>query len=236
MTTHNPENERIKRRVVPQSDQSSRGELESCGTAFIKAQQLIQTQPKRQTIEKINDAGRNAHAVAPLTEANDSSGAGPITLKGRYRSAQAQAITVSAKTANRSAHHFGKYGLMTKGLTSMHIGHVHFDDGALEYGERVANTVAVVCPGARVNQNRLGAVLMRLMDMLDHGAFVIGLKAFDVSAELRAQHLQTGIDLGQRDRPVLGRVALTEHIEINAVQNQNFHRRSGIRMPWEWRL
>jgi len=42
--------------------------------------------------------------------------------------------------------------------------------------------------------------------------------------------------LGQRDRPVLGRVALTEHIEINAVQNQNFHRRSGIRMPWEWRL
>jgi hypothetical protein len=80
------------------------------------------------------------------------------------------------------------------------------------------------------------AVLMGLVDTLDHGTFMIGLEAVDPGTELRPQRLQTGIDLRHRDRAVLGRISLAEHTEIDAVQNQNFHRRFGMRMPMERRL
>jgi hypothetical protein len=56
------------------------------------------------------------------------------------------------------------------------------------------------------------------------GTFAIGLEAVYLAAQLAAQAAQRCVDLGQRDRAVLGGVALAEHVVVDAVQHQDlFH-------------
>jgi hypothetical protein len=43
------------------------------------------------------------------------------------------------------------------------------------------------------------------VDALDHLPLAIGLEALDLGAELLAERDRLGIDLGERDRSVLGR-------------------------------
>lgn len=78
-------------------------------------------------------------------------------------------------------------------------------------------------PSARVNHQRVSLIAQRLVDSLDQLAFMVRLKTLNGRAQLAAQCLQVRVDLGQRRRAVLRRVALAEHIEIDAVQDKNFH-------------
>src|SRR6218665_3991994 len=65
--------------------------------------------------------------------------------------AQAQQVAVHAATGNLTLRDLGQHRGVAEGLARMHVGHVHLDDGALEDGQRVADAVAVVGPGAGVD-------------------------------------------------------------------------------------
>jgi hypothetical protein len=60
------------------------------------------------------------------------------------------------------------------------------------------------------------------VDPLAHRALAIGLEALDVDAQLLAQLAQVLVDFGERDRPVLNRIALPEHVVVDAMQHQEF--------------
>ena len=78
-------------------------------------------------------------------------------------------------------------------------------------------------PRAGVDDHARHAIAVRLVDALAHRAFVVGLKAFHRRAQLARQLVQRGVDVGQRGRAVLRRVALAEHVEVDAVQDEEVH-------------
>jgi hypothetical protein len=49
------------------------------------------------------------------------------------------------------------------------------------------------------------------------------LKAFHAGAQVFAKLFDLRIYFGQCDTAVLGGVALSKHVQVNAVQTQNFH-------------
>jgi len=53
---------------------------------------------------------------------------------------------------------------------------------------------------------------------------VVGLKGLDGGVQLFAQGAQLVVDLGQGDGAVLLRIALAEHVVIDAVEHEHFHR------------
>jgi hypothetical protein len=76
-------------------------------------------------------------------------------------------------------------------------------------------------PGAGVDQNGIDPLPVRVMDLPADRPFIIRLEGFDGSAQFLPQRLQSPIDLIEGDGPVLGRVPLPEHVQVDAVQHQN---------------
>src|SRR6185369_10127848 len=111
-------------------------------------------------------------------------------------------------------------------LARMDVRHVQLDDRHGEHRERIAQAVAVVSPGAGVDQHGVDVLAERTMDPFAHLAFVVGLKAFDLRAELLAEREQPGVDFRERGRAVLRRLALAEHVEVDAVEHEDLHRTS----------
>ena len=107
--------------------------------------------------------------------------------------------------------------LVAERFPRVDVRHVYFEDRRLEDGERVANPVTVVRPGTGVDQHGVDGVAMRLMDAFAHCTLEIRLEALDFDAEFLTERLQPCVDLAERDRPVLRRVALAEHVEVDAV-------------------
>ena len=65
---------------------------------------------------------------------------------------------------------------------------------------------------------------MGLVDLLAHLSLVIGLECLNGTSQLLRQLFNLLIDLIERNRPVLGRVPLPEHVMIDPMQKQNlFH-------------
>jgi len=114
---------------------------------------------------------------------------------------------------------------MAKRFACMDVGHVHFNDGALQDGQRVANAVTVVRPGACIDHDGVDLIGMRLVNFFNHGAFKIGLKAFHMAPQIFAKLFHLCINFGQGDGAVLGRITFTKHVQVDAVQTQNFHDR-----------
>jgi len=83
-------------------------------------------------------------------------------------------------------------------------------------------TVRIASAG--VDHHRVELLPVGPVDALAHPAFVVGLEAHDLRAELLAESLDPGVDLRKRDRSVLLRIALAEHVEVDAVQHEDFHR------------
>ena len=59
-------------------------------------------------------------------------------------------------------------------------------------------------PGPGIDQDRVHAVSVGLMNALAHRTFAVGLKVLKLGAKLMAQSTQAGVDLVQRDGAVLG--------------------------------
>ncbi len=109
---------------------------------------------------------------------------------------------------------------MAKCLARVDVRHMDFDDGYGQDGQCIADPVAVVCPGPGIDQHGLRAVGVRLMDAVYHRPFAVGLEATHPCVQFRTQRLQLLVDFRQGGRAVLGRIALTEHVQVDAMQNE----------------
>jgi hypothetical protein len=77
-----------------------------------------------------------------------------------------------------------------------------------------------VGPRTGVDDHRRHAFFEGPVDALHHLALVVGLKHSTARPARRPAH-HGGVDLGQRGRAVLGRVALAEHVEVDAVEHED---------------
>jgi hypothetical protein len=76
---------------------------------------------------------------------------------------------------------------------------------------------------------------MSSVDAFGHFTFKVGLEALDLSAQFLAQSRHLGVDFIQRDGAVLGRVALAEHVQVDAVQDKDVHGGS-LSLDGSWAL
>jgi len=61
------------------------------------------------------------------------------------------------------------------------------------------------------------------MNAFDHRALEVGLKALSRSTQVGSQPGDRIVDLGKRGGSVLRGVALTEHVEVQSMQNEKLH-------------
>jgi hypothetical protein len=102
------------------------------------------------------------------------------------------------------------------------VRHMDLHDGHGQDRKGVTDAVAVVRPCTGVDDHTVELFQKGLVDALAHRTFAVGLEAHDFDAQLLAELLQVIVDFGQRDRPVLSRIALAEHVVVDAVQHQEF--------------
>ena len=71
-----------------------------------------------------------------------------------------------------------------------------------------------------------GEVLLddHAMNALADFGFAVGLKAFELGAELLRKLLERRVDLGQRRRAIHAGLALAEHVQVDPVEDEDAHR------------
>src|SRR6266480_695523 len=141
----------------------------------------------------------------------------------RHRRSQAKQVAVDAEAADLTLRDSCHDRVMAKLLAGVDVRHVHLDDRRRENRKRVPDAVAVVRPGAGVDEHGVDLVGEAFVDALAHRGFAVGLEALDRHPELLAERLQLSVDLGQRDRPVVSGIALAEHVEVDTVEHENLH-------------
>jgi len=131
---------------------------------------------------------------------------------------------------------------MAKSFACMNVGHVHFNDGALQDGQRITDAVTVVRPCACIDHDCVDLIGMRLVNFFGHGTFKIGLKAFHMGTQIFAKLFHLRINFVQGGGAVLGGITLAKHVQVDAVQTQNFHDRPqglgwqrSLGKPWNLR-
>src|SRR6267378_3098783 len=141
----------------------------------------------------------------------------------RYGSSEAEEVAIYAEAADLAFHDRGEDRVVPELLAGMDVRHMELDHRHREDGERVADAIAEMGPCAGVDQDRIHAFGEPLVDALAHRGFTVGLEAHHLDAQLAAEGLKLRVDLGQRDRAVLRRVALAEHVVVDAVEHEDLH-------------
>src|ERR687898_1782892 len=103
-------------------------------------------------------------------------------------------------------------------LALLDIREVYLDDGHPEQLEGVPDRVAVVRPRSRVDDDGVGPVA-RVVAPLDVLAFVVRLEAADAALELARPLVDLRLELGEAEPAVDRRVAIGEHVEVDAVDH-----------------
>ena len=89
----------------------------------------------------------------------------------------------------------GDHRVLAKFIAGMVVGHVDLDNRTSQDGQRIAHSVAVVRPGAGVDDNTVNLVHIGLVDTIDQCAFAIGLKVLHCHAQFTPQCAQAFVDL-----------------------------------------
>src|SRR5262245_13519868 len=113
------------------------------------------------------------------------SGFGGLPDRGN-RGAQRQQIAVDAETADLPADDRSDHGMRAEGLAGVDVRHVQLDDRHREHREGVAQAVAVVSPGAGVDQYGVDVLAECAVNPFAQIPLVVGLKALDFHAQLSA--------------------------------------------------
>ena len=108
----------------------------------------------------------------------------PGTGAEGVRRAQRQQVRIRAEAADLPARDVGNVRMVPERLAGVNVGQVHFHHGAAQDGQRVADGHAGVRPRAGVDEHGVHAFAVRLVDVLAHLAFVVGLKAGQPHAQL----------------------------------------------------
>src|SRR5436190_8896935 len=99
---------------------------------------------------------------------------------------------------------------------------MHLDDRAGEDLKRVAHGVGIVRPRPWVHDQPVDAGA-GLVDHLDEVALAVRLPAADGQLQILGPVVDHRLELRQRRRPVVGRVALAEHAQVDPVQDRDLH-------------
>ena len=109
------------------------------------------------------------------------------------------------------------------GLARRDVRHVDLEHRERHRLDGVVQGDAVLRQPGRVDEGALHGV-DALVQLVDEGTFVVRLEALELAAELAGEHLQLGVDLGQRRAAVDVRLAPAKEIEVGAVQDEDLHR------------
>src|ERR1700675_3085233 len=102
----------------------------------------------------------------------------------RDGSSQAEEIAVDAESANLALDDFAEDRLMPTRFPRVNVRHVNLDDGYREDRERIADSIAVMGPCARVDDDPVEFLDEAFMNFLAHRAFAVRLEAHHFHAEL----------------------------------------------------
>jgi hypothetical protein len=144
----------------------------------------------------------------------------PHAADGR---AQREQVAVHAETGDLALNDLGEHRVVPERLARVDVRHVQLDDRAGQDRQRISQPVAVVRPCASVDQDGIHLIEEGLVDAFDHLAFVVGLKVLDIDAKFPSQRDDLIVDLVERDRPVLLRITLAEHVVVDAMEHEDLH-------------
>src|SRR5688572_24120125 len=148
-----------------------------------------------QFVQSMLDEPGSTYSCGDCSESGLSSSGLAYCRDGR---AQREQVAVHAEAADLAARDGGDHRMRPELLTRMDVRHVQLHDRHCQHRERVAQTVTVVSPGARVDQNGIYVFAECLVDPFAHCAFVVGLKACNLDTEFLAECQQPRVNLRQR--------------------------------------
>src|SRR5581483_2706793 len=134
------------------------------------------------------------------------------------------AVAVGALAEHAMCGELGDHAVAAPRLSMLDVGEVHLHDRHLQQLERVADCVAVVAPGSRVDDDAVD-VVVGVVDPLDELALAVRLPAARVDVEGVRPGVDAALELVQADPAVDLRVAPAEHVEVGAVQDEDLHQR-----------
>jgi hypothetical protein len=131
-------------------------------------------------------------------------------------------VPVRALAEDAFRRQLGDHGPAPPLLALVDVRQVHLDERHLEQFERIANRVAVVRPGARVDDDA-ARPLEGVMAPVDVLAFAVRVPAARSAAELLRPRVDLRLEIVQRDAAVQLGIAPLEHVQVGAVQDRDLH-------------
>ena len=133
-----------------------------------------------------------------------------------------QSVGVEAEAADYAFAGGGDAGVVAKLFALVYVGDVYFDDGELHAADGIVKGYRRVGIGSCVEHHAVNVFCYGLLQTVDE-------KAFYVALEIEKFHLRIALaELVEatvhRAVAVDARLALSEQVEVGAVENQNFHR------------
>ncbi len=110
---------------------------------------------------------------------------------------------------------------MTKLLTLVDVGQMHFNERNAYGCKRVAYGNAGMRVSSRIDDDVLRAIATGFLDAIDQSAFVIALEDGEFGTLRGGLLFESLIDVGQGKPAVDLGLACSEQVQIGAVQNQN---------------
>ena len=198
-TTANP--------LVPVKPVSQRTLAIASGPGIARAHEVADDQPVELLgLEQLDEpVGATVAAHAPSS---------------RFEQLERLAIAVGALAGDGAEHQPLEHRVAPPLLARTDVGEVDLDRGHAGDLERVADRVAVVRPGAGVEQRRVGE-LRETMQVLDELRLAVGVKEARLQAELVSVTVDPALELVQRQVAVVLARAPAEHVQVDAVQDRD---------------
>src|SRR4030042_3285951 len=92
---------------------------------------------------------------------------------------QTEEVTVDAEAGHLTLGQRCNHRIAAEFFPGMDVGHVDFHDGNLQNRQGVPKGVAVMGPCARIDDDRIDTLPVRLMDLFAEFSFMIGLEGLD---------------------------------------------------------
>ena len=106
---------------------------------------------------------------------------------------------------------------------------MHLDDRQLAGDQRVPQGHARVRVAPEVHDQTVDVATCGVQ-AVDQGALVVRLEAIDLAAQLARERPQARVDVGERVAPVDLGLALTEQVQVRAVENEDAHVPDGLQL------
>lgn len=108
------------------------------------------------------------------------------------------------------------------GFARVHVGEMHFDEGQLDRGERVANRETGMRVRAGIDHDA-GNASPQCVNCIDQLPLAVVLREFQLRAELFRYAPQRTLNVGERLAAVQSRLASAEEIQVRTIEDRDLH-------------